>query len=173
MDSIDRYFECNAPGVIFERFEDETVVINLDSGNYYTLDAMAAAVWERLNESVPLGVLVGEVQRDYTGDPAEIGRAIREFVGLLLSEQLVRPVAQPSSQGKPADANGASGAAKSKGEFHAPQLGKYNDMAEMLLLDPVHDVDGAGWPSAPANRSDAPTLVEDDVSEWPELKRGR
>ena len=175
MDSIDRYFECNAPGVIFERFEDETVVINLDSGNYYTLDAMAAAVWERLNESVPLGALVGELQRDYTGDPAEIERAIREFVGLLLSEQLVRPVvAPPADQGNRADAgNGAASAVKSKGEFHAPQLGKYNDMAEMLLLDPVHDVDGAGWPSAPADRSDAPTLVEDDVSEWPELKRGR
>ena len=32
MDHIERYFECNAPGVIFERFEDEPVVINLDSG---------------------------------------------------------------------------------------------------------------------------------------------
>ena len=174
MDSIDRYFECNAPGVIFERFEDETVVINLDSGNYYTLDAMAAAVWERLNESVPLRALIGELQRDYSGDPGEIERAIREFVGLLLSEQLVRPVVSPpATASRPETGNGVPSAAKSKGDFRAPQLGKYNDMAEMLLLDPVHDVDGAGWPSAPANRNDAPTLVEDDVSEWPELKRGR
>jgi len=177
MDSIDRFFECNAPGVIFERFEDETVVINLDSGNYYTLDAMAAALWERLNESVALGGLIAETQRDYTGDPAEIERAVREYVGLLLSEQLVRPVVvPPPAEGgsrAEADRNGAPGAARPKGDFRAPQLGKYNDMAEMLLLDPVHDVDGAGWPSAPATRSDAPTLVEDDVSEWPDLKRGR
>jgi hypothetical protein len=76
-------------------FEDETVVINLDSGNYYTLDAMAAALWERLNESVALGGLIAETQRDYTGDPAEIEQAVREYVGLLLSEQLVRPVVVP------------------------------------------------------------------------------
>jgi hypothetical protein len=177
MDSIDRFFECNAPGVIFERFEDETVVINLDSGNYYTLDAMAAALWERLNESVALGGLIAETQRDYAGDPAEIEQAVREFVGVLLSEQLVRPVVAPppAERGSRAEAdrNGAPGAGRPKGDFHAPQLGKSNDMAEMLILDPVHDVDGAGWPSAPATRSDAPTLVEDDVSEWPDLKRGR
>src|SRR5262245_2809058 len=148
MDTIDRYFECNAPGVIFERFEDETVVINLDSGNYYTLDAMAAAVWERLNESIGLGALTAEIQRDYTGDAAEIAQAIREFVGLLLSEQLVRPVLAPAGNGsRPAAERTA--APQPKGAFHAPQVGKYNDMAEMLLLDPVHDVDGAGWPSAP------------------------
>jgi len=113
MDSIDRFFECNAPGVIFERFEDETVVINLDSGNYYTLDAMAAALWERLNESVALGGLIAETQRDYAGDPAEIEQAVREFVGVLLSEQLVRPVVAPppAERGSRAEAdrNGAPG----------------------------------------------------------------
>ena len=42
--AVQRFFECNAPGVIFERFQDETVVINLDSGRYYTLDPMGAEV---------------------------------------------------------------------------------------------------------------------------------
>jgi hypothetical protein len=25
-------------------------------------------------------------------------------------------------------------------------LNKYSDMQELLLLDPIHDVDDAGWP---------------------------
>ena len=30
--------------------------------------------------------------------------------------------------------------------FEAPVLYTYTDMAELLLLDPIHDVDETGWP---------------------------
>ena len=30
--------------------------------------------------------------------------------------------------------------------FEPPTLSKYKDMQDMLLLDPVHDVEEAGWP---------------------------
>ena len=33
-----------------------------------------------------------------------------------------------------------------KPSFNAPALQKYSDMQELLLLDPIHDVDEAGWP---------------------------
>jgi hypothetical protein len=173
MDSVERYFECNGPGVIFEQFEDETVVINLDSGHYYTLDAVGAAIWQRLTGPASLAGVVAELQREYEGDPGVIEAAIREFAGLLLGEQLIRPrVVDAAGIGATAPQRGSNGAARTKPAFKAPEMGKYNDMAEMLLLDPVHDVDGAGWPSAPGAKADAPTLVEDDVSAWPELKRG-
>jgi Coenzyme PQQ synthesis protein D (PqqD) len=173
MSSVERPYECNSPGVIFERFEDETVVINLDSGHYYTLDTVGAFVWARLNDAVAVERVIRELQHDFAGDPAAIDASIREFIGLLVSEQLIRPVAGTGG------ANGTDvqpdGPPSTKGAFRAPELGKYNDMAEMLLLDPVHDVDGAGWPSAPADRTaESPALVaEDDVSTWPELKRDR
>jgi hypothetical protein len=171
MESAERIFECNSPGVIFEGFEDETVVINLDSGHYYTLDTVGAIIWKRLCESASLARIAAELKRDFDGDGAAIEQAVRDFVGLLLGEQLVRPALDATA------ANGSAGAparpaTAAKPAFHAPELGKYNDMAEMLLLDPVHDVDGAGWPSAPGAQANAPTLVEDDVSAWPELKRG-
>ena len=182
MDSAERYFECNGPGVIFEQFEDETVVINLDSGHYYTLDTVGAIVWQRITDSTSLASVVAELHHSFDGEPAAIAQAVRDFVGLLLGEQLIRAVVG----GVPANGSAAALAppaapvvapppapAGAKPAFRAPELGKYNDMAEMLLLDPVHDVDGAGWPSAPGARTDAPSLVEDDVSEWPELKRGR
>ncbi|MDI6809774.1 MAG: hypothetical protein QME66_12490 [Candidatus Eisenbacteria bacterium] len=31
-------FRVNQPNVIFEVFDDEVVIVNLDSGNYYSLD---------------------------------------------------------------------------------------------------------------------------------------
>jgi hypothetical protein len=33
-----------------------------------------------------------------------------------------------------------------KPSFNPPLLNKYSDMQELLLLDPIHDVDEAGWP---------------------------
>ena len=32
------------------------------------------------------------------------------------------------------------------GPFEFPRLEKYSDMADLILLDPVHDVDALGWP---------------------------
>jgi hypothetical protein len=32
-------------------------------------------------------------------------------------------------------------------EFSRPILTKYTDMKELLLLDPIHEVDETGWPN--------------------------
>jgi hypothetical protein len=31
--------------------------------------------------------------------------------------------------------------------FHTPTLAKFTDMQDLLLLDPIHDVDKTGWPA--------------------------
>jgi hypothetical protein len=38
--------------------------------------------------------------------------------------------------------------------YVAPAFDRYTDMAELLLIDPVHDVDEAGWPQ-PLPRDEA------------------
>ena len=32
--------------------------------------------------------------------------------------------------------------------FEEPKLEKYSDMEDLLLLDPIHDVEDEGWPKA-------------------------
>jgi hypothetical protein len=39
-------------------------------------------------------------------------------------------------------------------KFEKPGLQKYSDMQDLLLLDPIHEVDEMGWPHAlPAGRN--------------------
>ena len=38
-----------------------------------------------------------------------------------------------------------------KMRFEAPALQVYTDMEDLLLLDPIHEVDEMGWPSAKQN----------------------
>ena len=47
---------------------------------------------------------------------------------------------------------GSSGlpAADGKAAFEAPRLERYTDMKDYFLLDPIHEVDTAGWPQPAA-----------------------
>jgi hypothetical protein len=60
------------------------------------------------------------------------------FMDRLVQENLVMRVS-----GAP-----ASSAALPKGEirFELPAMEKYGDMQDLLLSDPIHEVDEAGWP---------------------------
>ena len=149
----DRTFEVNAPTVISETIDGETVVINLASGVYYSLKDTGAAIWASIEQSASLGSIAAMVCSRYAVDGHDIEHEISTLIQKLIDEDLVRPalagvsspaVCTPSSEKQPAP-------------FIAPVLDKFTDMAAMLLLDPVHDVDEKGWPNLPAwdRRSDA------------------
>ena len=168
MPSDEQYFECNTPSVIFERFADETILINLDAGHYYSMDPIGAVVWELLNRGHSVDRIVELARMHYVEGTEDVSAGIRAYVGRMREEKLIRPRRDTSAS---ATAAGEfpipAGAA-----FTRPVLAKYDDMEEMLLLDPVHDVTEAGWPeSAPAgtNGAAATQIEDDDVSAWPSL----
>jgi hypothetical protein len=68
---------------------------------------------------------------------------VSAFIDQLVAEALVD--AEPAPEAGD-DMTAASAAAPQ--EFVEPLLQKYTDMEEMLLLDPIHEVDEHGWPSA-------------------------
>jgi hypothetical protein len=52
--SFRQTFRVNAPAVVSEAFEDEVVIIHLESGAYYSLDQSGAAIWQLLQQGVDL-----------------------------------------------------------------------------------------------------------------------
>ena len=167
MAADEQYYECNEPSVIFERFADETILINLDAGHYYSMDPIGAVVWELLNRALPLDRIVDFMSARYAHSGEDVGAAIRAYVLRMRDEGLIRQRRTPAPPA-PADVEIAVPAAAA---FTRPVLAKYDDMEEMLLLDPVHDVAEAGWPAAAANAEPSrPAQIEDDdVSSWPSL----
>jgi hypothetical protein len=168
MDISEKYFECNEPSVIFERFDDETILINLDSGRYYSLDPVGVVVWELINRPLAMADLLERLEGHFDAEPSQVRTSILEFIGRLEEEQLIRPrrEAPPSEETAAVDA-----ILPQARTFSAPVLARYEDMAEMLLLDPVHDVAETGWPQTPAaSAPETVTRVEvDDASSWPSL----
>jgi hypothetical protein len=144
----DHCFECNAPDVVFENFGDEAVILNLQSGNYYSLDGVGMLYWHYLVQGVPHRQIAAKIGGGYTGaaDQAAITKDLDEFLAQLQAEGLIR-----SSSGSPTSVEVTVATMKPSAEYTPPVLSRFDDVADMLLLDPVHDVSEGGWPHpAPA-----------------------
>ena len=137
-------FRVNTPTVTHETIDGEAVIINLDSGNYYSLVDVGSFIWELFGKGASLCEVQNLVLQTYQGDAPDIDRGVQELLVQLQQENLIVPVdgagAVELAQVLPANNS------HEKLSFNPPLLHKYSDMQELLLLDPIHDVDDAGWP---------------------------
>jgi hypothetical protein len=131
------------PSTVHETFGDETVVMNLTSGSYYSLCGTSSVIWTMLVDGTTEQAMVQRIGTDYAAGDDEVSRSIQEFLDLLVTENLlVSDVTQDVSLLV------TSLIPASVKAFTPPTLDKFTDMEEMLLLDPIHEVDEEGWPTA-------------------------
>lgn len=138
-----RFYRANKPDVILEDFSDEVVVVNLASGNYYSIDAIGAEIWALIQKQTAESEIAARLSRKYKGDPTVIGQAVSKFIGELLAENLIVSDAEASGANHGIDPENST----ANRPFAAPVLNKYTDMQELLLVDPIHEVDETGWPN--------------------------
>lgn len=125
--------------VIHEKFDDETVIVNLETGCYYSLQGSADAIWALAACGLSEAAIVARMGNAFAGEPDAIRGAVSDFVAQLVAEDLLE---------RSADAPNAALPPLAGGVFMAPSLQKYTDMEALLQLDPIHEVDALGWPSA-------------------------
>lgn len=149
------HFQVNSPNVIHEIIDGEVVLINLETGSYYSIDKVGAVIWEYIGRGLSSNQIVEAIIQQYDGEQADIAAGIHRLFDSLQAEQLIVPGdANSISDNMPNINEGTNG--QDKSSFEAPDLHKYTDMEDLLLLDPIHDVDESGWPNTnPNNTSDA------------------
>jgi hypothetical protein len=125
--------------VVHETIDGETILIALETGVYYSLSGSGPEIWDLVVTGSPEDAVVAEMQRRHEHDSALVGEATRELIGELVREQLVVETT-PNGNGHIAPT------APTQGAFSPPVLKKYTDMEFFLQLDPIHEVDAAGWP---------------------------
>lgn len=126
--------------IVWQAFEDELVVINLESGTYYSLDRAGAVIWRLVEAGASAAEAVGHVLK--SGAPPEARDQVLEFWAKLLEEGLISAALDGA---EPKDTSGDMVV-----PWAPPSITVYTDMQDLFLLDPIHDVDEAGWPSRPA-----------------------
>lgn len=141
-------YRVNAPQVLYEAFDDEMVIINLDSGSYYTLNDTGRVIWEIVSAGGALEQALAALSARFEDISAEQETRIHAFVQGLVDEELI--VVDTLSAGQ-VPINDAPRNDQRRA-YIPPALEKYTDMQELLLLDPIHEVDEQGWPVAKADR---------------------
>jgi len=81
--------------------------------------------------------------------------AVRDFTARLLEEGLIVP-APADNPGSPLPVPERSSVG-----FSTPTMSVYTDMEDLLLLDPIHDVDETGWPVRADAADPAPSELHD------------
>lgn len=149
----DESYCVNEPSVISEVIDGETIVLNFESGHYYSFNASASEIWQSVASGVPVTAVAEHVARRFAGDPAAIRCEVEAFVRRLADESLIR---RSAGAGAAAAATATATAACSGGSagrdcdaFASPTFEKFTDMEELLLLDPIHEVSDTGWPRKP------------------------
>ena len=132
-----------SPQVIHEAIDGEVVVINLENGKYYSLRGSGARVWAGVADRAGVDEIAAHLARSYHGAD-EAGASVAAFLAELESEELIVPSSEDPGPWAPSEPhNGA------RSPFEPPVLERFTDMQDLLLLDPVHEVDEAqGWPRA-------------------------
>jgi hypothetical protein len=139
-------YRVNSPQVISETVGGETIVVNLASGHYFSLQGTAVDVWEAIERGESAETTVLQLEHRYDAAEGEIDAAVRKLLDELVAAELL--VAD-------ADGTGSAPAAvpedvSERAPFVAPSFTTFTDMQDIILLDPVHEVDTRGWPHASA-----------------------
>jgi hypothetical protein len=78
-----------APEVLFRERSDESVLLNLKSGRYFSLDAVGTRIWQLLLEGRTLEATMVQLMREYDVSREELQADIAAFVRSLEAHGLV------------------------------------------------------------------------------------
>ncbi|MFN0094904.1 MAG: hypothetical protein ACKVVT_09015 [Dehalococcoidia bacterium] len=123
-----------------ETVDGEALIVDLATGTYYSAHGLAEYAWTALASGyTPEQVAAAVREGSDAGKPA-VDQWLEDLVAQIMSDDLLQ-------------AGGAAPAAPlgppPRIAFEPVLLRKFTDMQELLILDPIHDVDeAAGWPAA-------------------------
>ncbi|MFL5960984.1 MAG: PqqD family protein [Gaiellaceae bacterium] len=132
--------------MISETVGGETIIVNLATGHYFNLQGTAVDVWDGIARGDSRDAIVAFLAASYAAAGGEIEEAVGSLLDDLTAAELVTLEAE----------NGAAPVAIERppgGQqlppFTPPTFTTFTDMQDIILLDPVHEVDARGWPHAP------------------------
>jgi Coenzyme PQQ synthesis protein D (PqqD) len=135
-------FTINTSSVVFERLNGEVIIISNQNGKYYSLGYTASDIWYLIQTSVSSSLWLKTLADNYQEIPDSAEDEVKKFLDDLLSENLINSskAAFGELQLLPEDNH--------RGKWSCPELLIFDDLQDLLLVDPIHDTGEEGWPFA-------------------------
>ena len=124
------------PRLASDIFDGEYIIANLDTGLYYSIQGLAVALVNALPFEAPSPVIL-KLSEAFPDHSDAIQKELAGVFQELQQEDIIR--------------ESATGVAAEPGLYTTPErcipskFNRYADMQDLLLLDPIHDVDEDGW----------------------------
>ena len=136
MDPKARY-QINYPNVVAESFGSESVIVNLEKGTYFSLDEFATVLWNLICTHMALGAISTLLIQKFPQNQSEGTHEFKQFFEVLIEHQLIKEYSEGSVVRE---------YVFPQIQYSKPVITVHNDLQDILLLDPVHDVNKEGWP---------------------------
>lgn len=134
-------YAVNAPDVVSEDFDGEMVILNLANGRYFGLQGIASQIWSCIGDGHRPDAILASIA---AGQPSLVESSKSFFARLVEFELIVARKDGTEESTEPLNLVWAA---------EAPTIDMFDDLAELIFADPIHDVDEqAGWPTPRAGQ---------------------
>ncbi len=141
------HYAVNIEMVSSERLDGETMIINFNTGAYFLTKEVGSDIVFLIGKCVDRRCWV-EILATYWEIPSieECEKEIDEFIVSLLERELILEIDsyETTACELPKDIN--------RSNWSKPSLTVFEDMKELLMIDPIHDTSLEGWPNKNPNQ---------------------
>lgn len=131
--------EINRSGISMERLDGEVVIISFETGKYFNTNGPAADLLYLIEKGIPQVKWESVLANAFQNFHLNLGE-IEKFLKQAFDERIIITGASHSKT----DTNLPSD--YKRNTWSAPQLSVFDDLADLLLVDPIHETSTEGWP---------------------------
>ena len=141
---------ANEPIVVGETIDGESIIMHHRTGHYFSAVGSGSVIWAMVQGTTTVDALVARLVEAYEITPGEVLPVILGFLETLADHDLI---VRAPADAVVAPAKSMPSAPRRRDAFVEPVLDVHTELEDVLLLDPIHDVDEYGWPKPVAKGS--------------------
>ncbi len=136
------YLAIRSHNVASEIIEGEAIIVDVHTGTYFSANVSATLLWSRLLEGACTVEDLTATLRDAWSnlEPDPLHRDTESFIAMLDEHALLE---RADARGPTVDHHGED---QPRAPYEPPMVEVHTDMRDFLLVDPIHDVNEAGFP---------------------------
>lgn len=130
-------YQIDSKNVSWERVENEVIAIQLVTGRYYNILDSSCEIWSLLSNGHSIESIINFFESEFSFD--DVSNDISSFLDDCKRSQLIINLTSEI------DINKIESTTFLK-SWSKPVLVEYTDLQDLILVDPIHDVEVSGWP---------------------------
>jgi hypothetical protein len=125
-------------GISYERLDGEVVVISMLTGKYFSLDNVASDIFWLIENCIDQEIWAPILEKSYKDFD---GVGINEFIHLGMDVGIFINTDEQFGNKSGSLPNDCE-----RGSWTKPVLTVFDDLQDLLMIDPIHDASVEGWP---------------------------